>query len=151
MHIRAQVREAFKVALLTLPIFEGRVYKSRYYQVDRKDIPCALIYSEPEIVEKFIKAQPQPAQQKRYVRTQIFLLAKAADEIEDAVDNLAELVENKVFEDPTLGKLVIETSLEDTSLHISGETSSLVGVAVLSFVSIVQTREGNSSTSIRNP
>ncbi len=150
MHVRIQVRKAFVDMLKTIPNYTDRVFPSRAYQIPHKDMPCFCVYGDPETVEKAVKSHNQPGVQKRFIRTQVFAITKADDNIEDAVDDLCELVEKKVFEDFTLGNLVAETTLIDTSSHISGEPGSLIGTAVMTFESIVFTKEGKPDISIRN-
>ena len=150
MHVRTQVRQAFVNTLKTLPGFVERVFPSRAYVIPHNQMPCFCVYGDPELLEKAVKSHHQPGIQKRHIRTQVFAITKADDNIEDAVDDLCEKVETKVFEDFTLGGLVAETTLIDTSTHISGEPGSLVGTAVMTFESIVFTKEGKPDISIRN-
>lgn len=148
MHIRQQIRNKITELLLTIPELGGKVFESRVHQLAATDMPCALVFSESETIDQATRSG-QPAVQKRMIETAVYAFARSASLIENAIDGLANSIEQKIFSDPTLGGLASQTSLQSTALHIDGEPNSPIGAARLSFISIVHTREGIPQTPIK--
>jgi len=147
MHVRQKIRNKFTALLKEIPAFNDRVFESRVHQLASTDIPCALVYSESEMIEPATKGN-RPAIQKRFVETAVYAFAKATENVEDALDHLTKDIEAKICSNPTLGGIVMETNLRDTDLKIGGEPNSPIGAARMSFVSIVHTQAGFSEQTI---
>ena len=147
MHVRQKIRNKFTALLKEIPAFNSKVFESRVHQLVTNDMPCALVYSESEIIEKATKGS-RPAIQKRFIETAVYAFAKSQEHIENALDELTKDIEEKICSDPTLQGLVFETNLQNTVLKIDGEPNSPIGAARMSFVSIVHTQSGNSESTI---
>ena len=143
MHIRQQVRNYISSKLKEIPELKNSVYESRIHELARKDLPAALIFSETEMNEPATR-QNKPGIQKRMIETAVYLFATADDEIENSLDQLSEKVENKVFEDQTLGGIAVQTVLDNTNLLVGGDSDQPVGASRMSFVTTVLTQQGES-------
>ena len=147
-YVRQSVRNAVTNILGTVP--DVKVFESRVHPLSKDDIPCFIVKSGSQIIEPAVKSRMQPALQKRWIETEVYCFARATDNIEDALDKLAAIVENKVLGEPTLGSIAAETILQDTQSFIGGEPSFPLGACRMSFMSLVLTREGYPETPIRN-
>ena len=147
MHIRRKVRNTFTELLNTIPAFNGKVFESRVHQLTKDDMPCALVYSESEVIEQATKSN-RPQIQKRFIETVVYAFARSQDSIEDSIDDLTKDIEIKICSNPTLDGLVFETNLQNTVLRIDGEPNSPIGAARMSFISIAHTKAGSPESTI---
>lgn len=138
-HVRQQIRNKITAMLKEVPAFDGKVFESRVHQVKPDDMPCALVYSGSERIEPATRGNRQQIQ-KRFVNTNVYVFAKDKESIENALDDLSQVVEEKIGSNPNLDGIVFETNLEETNIHIDGNGNIPMGAAKLSFVSIVQTK-----------
>jgi len=135
----------------TIPSLSGKVFESRVHPLAKEDLPCVIVKSGPQFVEDATKSHMQPgAIQRRLITTEVYVFARAPELVEDALDNLASLVENKVLENYTLNNVASKTTLIDTQSFITGEPNSPIGALLMNFLSLVYTREGATETPIRN-
>lgn len=148
MHIRQQVRNYISAKIREVPELANSTFESRIYELTRKDLPAALVFSETEMNEPATK-QNKPGIQKRLIETAVYVFATADNEIENSLDNLSEKVENKIFEDQTLGGLAVQTVLDNTNLLIGGDPEAPVGASRMSFITTVLTQQGSSGLPIQ--
>lgn len=147
-HVRQQVRNKFTEILGTIP--GSKVFPSRVHPLSKEDMPCYIVKSGSSIVEPAVKSRMQPALQKRWIETEVYVFARSNEKIEDTLDEMTAIVENKVFDDPTLGSVAAETILQNTESFIGGDPSAPMGACRMSFLSLVLTKEGSPETPIRN-
>lgn len=140
MHVRKQVRNRFTSVLGSIPALDSHVYENRTYELRKEELPAALIFSGPEVIEK--ATQARTAIQKRKIQTEVYIFDRDAENIGDAIDEHAAAVEAAVFADPTLGGLASETVLLDAVPYIDAESDIPVGALRMTFQSTVFTREG---------
>lgn len=150
MHVKQALRANMAALLETIPAVTGKVYQSRVHPLSKDDMPCIIVKSGPESIDLPVKGRQSPALQKRLIVTEVYCFVRAKDKVEDALDEIAAIVENKVFTDYTLGGIAAETSLVGTDSYIGGEPSSPVGALLMNFLSTVYTKEGLPENAIRN-
>ena len=141
---RKNVVELLKTISPTIKVFESRVHP-----LDKVDLPCIVVKSGGQDIEPIVQRN-QPFLQKRFIETEIYCFARAVDKIEDELDDMALLVEEKISSDPTLSGRVISSTLDNTSSFISDETNSPIGAMRMSYISTAHTPENKPDTSIRN-
>jgi len=148
MHVRQQVRNAITALVKTVPELVDSTFESRVYPLGKEDLPAALIFTENEGIENQTKQNQRV--QKRLIETVVYAFARANDLLENAIDPLAEAIENVVLNDQTLGGVANKTRLSEVNLLIGGEPDAPTGAARISFISTVLTQQGNSSTPLTN-
>lgn len=161
-HVTQQVRNYFTNTLdaanFELPDLRGRphdvkVYESRVYQLTIDDLPALAIYSRDENIETRFDRVCAQRPQFRDIQTSVVCVVVSEHRDQDFVDNrldsLSVLVENKIFEDHTLGGLAHYTNLTNKTRIISEETDRPYGLLDLLFTSRVVTLEGNAESGIQ--
>lgn len=143
MHVRKQVRNAVTAKVKEVNDLKKSTYESRVYQLQKEDLPAALIFSETEVVNPATHGQRRI--QERLIETVVYLFARADKEIENVLDDLSEKVENKILEDETFGGIAAATVLSNTQLLIGGDPDAPTGAARLSFITTILTQSGISS------
>ena len=148
MHVRQQVRNAITSLVKTVPELEESTFESRVYPLAKEDLPAALIFTENEFVESVTKQRQ--IIQNRTIEPVIYVFARSNNLIENAIDPLAEAIENVILLDQTLGGVANKTNLSEVNLLIGGEPDATTGADRLSFLSTVLTQQGNSNTPLTN-
>ncbi len=148
-HVRQQVRNKITEVVNGILSFDNNVFENRTYELRKEELPAAIIFSGPEIIERATEKHRQPGLQKRKIETSIYVFARSPQNIGDLVDALAVEVEEAIFADPTLGGLAAETIVLDCVTHIDAESDVPVGALRIALQSTVFTREGNPSQAIQ--
>jgi hypothetical protein len=94
--IRLAIVEAIKAAV---PEFEDRVYPHRVLALRETHLPCAVVLGEGEAVEEIAGA---PVWHRRTARFLVHIAAGGLDEVEDALDELGQKVEDALWRDEDL-------------------------------------------------
>lgn len=101
---RAAIRTHLQnILLAAVPEVGGRVYPSRAAPIDDKALPAILIYTRSETAELISEA---PKQYKKMARTQIEIVAKGDETVDDVLDAIADKVFKAVVGNPKLGLIV---------------------------------------------
>jgi hypothetical protein len=148
-HVRQQVRNAIHAACAASgAVAAESVYKSRVHKFDAKQVPAIVVYGRGERIEDGTPGRQQPKVQRRWIRTHVYVGVTANENLEDELDALGLTVENKVFEDPTLGGLAQETRLTSTDTDLSAGADKGFGVLLMVFETLVLTLEGKAEQKI---
>ena len=149
LHVRTQVRNAITAALKTLTTVPAdSIFESRVYKLDSGDLPAIVVNSEREDIETKDRGDGQPGRQTRDIRNTVIIALVNTDEIEDALDVISLEVEDKIFEDHTLGGVAVSTHLISMERFLTEETDKPFGLMKLTFVSRVITIEKDAATVI---
>lgn len=149
LHVRTQVRNAITAALKTLTTVPAdSIFESRVYKLDSGDLPAIVVNSEREDIETKGRGDGQPGRQTRDIRNTVIIALVNTDEIEDALDVISLEVEDKIFEDHTLGGVAVSTHLISMERFLTEETDKPFGLMKLTFVSRVITIEKDAATVI---
>lgn len=101
---RSQIRIHLQSILTAaIPEVKGRVYPSRAAPIDDKNLPAILIYTRSESAEMMSVA---PKQYVKKARTQIEIVAKGNETVDDILDDLADKVFKAVTANEKLGVVV---------------------------------------------
>lgn len=150
MHVRTQARNFITAALKTLvSVPSASVFESRVYKLDSGDLPAIVVNSEREDIETKGKGSGQPGIQSREIQNTVIIAEVNTDEIEDALDIISLEVEDKIFEDPTLGGVAASTHLVSMERFTTEKTDKPFGLMKLTFSSRVITIEKDASQAIQ--
>jgi len=110
--------------IAAVPEVNGRVFPSRAAPIDDKNLPSILIYTRSESAELFSDA---PKQYLKKARTQIEIVAKGDETVDDTLDEIAEKVFKAIVANPKLGVIAGGTAATG-NVTISGNASTVVPV-----------------------
>lgn len=127
---RKQIRAAFKQLLTGISGVNSNVFASRSRQVWPEELPAILVYTRTETAEIYIDA---PREYKRTLQLAVEIIAKGDENVDEALDNLCQEVERRVFQDETLNDLVSDTILSDTEIDFVPDGEQPVGAARITF------------------
>lgn len=101
---RASIRTHLQNMLIAaVPEVSGRVFPSRAAPIDDKSLPAILIYTRSETAELL---SDSPKQYKKTARTQIEIVAKGDETVDDVLDAIADKVFKAIVANPKLGLIV---------------------------------------------
>lgn len=103
-----------------------RVFGNRARQIFQNELPCLLVYTQKEPVEISVQG---PREYKRSLQVAVEIVAKADDDLDDSIDDIAEQVEAAIFTDETFGDLASDTILGDTDIDIIDDGEKPIGAA----------------------
>lgn len=143
-HARTQIRQAVKALLLNIPNFNGNVFTSRFSNLQRGELPSANVFCLQE------SSTPADIHNEAIDRTlQVGISIKTAtDDMDDVLDDLAELVEIQLDSNSTLGGIVQSLSLVGTQIQINEDGAEPVGEALLQYQVKYGTEFGDPSTTV---
>lgn len=108
-----------------------RVFPSRVVPLFSKvELPCILVYTNDEPVEEFNSA---PRRNKRTIRLAVEIVCTMADNIDDALDDACEQVENLLMRNDTLNGKASDVRLTNTEIVTLPDGDKPIGAAKLSF------------------
>ena len=127
-HIRQQIREAVVTRLKTITVFSHRVYP--YRTAPHTLLPDAVVKIEEDVV---IEEYTTDHKYMRAFTVAIETRKKASSDIDDEMDDLCVLIEEKMMTDPTFGGLLKKLDLAVTKIEMSAEGDQPVGLATLEY------------------
>lgn len=133
-HARQQIREAAAALLTGLATTSSRVYQSRIHPLGDTELPCLVITTNDETVERGNTGQS--ALLKRVLNLQVTAKAKATANVDDTLDTIIKEVEialNASVSANTLGGLAKQIDLSTLYVDMDGEGEMPVGQAVMNF------------------
>lgn len=138
MHQRKQIREAIAALLLNETAAGDRVYRSRIRPAHQDKLPCILVYSNSEEVEIFNEA---PRKYRRILTSTIEIQAKANEDLDETLDEIAEDVEHALHQDhalvgdgPPSGALCEDTILTGVEITHTDNGSTVIGSCVMTYL-----------------
>jgi hypothetical protein len=150
MHIRKQVRNRITAAIEGITSFNGKVFENRTYELNKSELPAALIFSGPETIEDATKAPKTIGIQKRKIQVEVYIFARDAENIGNAIDDLSSEVEEKIFNDLPLREISTEISILEAIPYIDSDSDLPVGAIRMTFQVIVFTRKGTPDKAINH-
>lgn len=130
-HLRRQIREAATALLTGLSTTGGHVYASRIHPLNDAELPALRIYATEEPSEP--TGIHAPKLLERRLTLVIEACAKAAADLDDTLDLIAQEVEVALGAAPTISGTAHDSWLSNTEIEFSGEGELSLGVARLSF------------------
>lgn len=122
---RKAIRQAVAALLVGKTAANARVFATRAFPLwDQDELPAILVYTETEDSSVFDAA---PKRYKRTVRVAIQCVVRADAALDDALDDMAEAVENQIALDDTLGGLASDCRVTQIEMTVLGEGEQSVG------------------------
>jgi hypothetical protein len=145
VHIRKQLRAEVTATLNAVPSLSGKVHKTRLKRFAQTDLPRVVVYTMDEASESDGSAHGM----MRQVTLLIEIIVKGNELIDDAVDDLAEIIEVTLQNDRKRGGLAFDTTLTSTRLSIAQDGEEKTGHGVLTYSVVYRTARANPA--ISNP
>jgi hypothetical protein len=145
LHERAEIRRAVAAMLSTQigdpPAYPtdclDRVYVSRVQPLKMDSLPAVLVYAGTEPVDQTASnVDPDPDNPGHLKRTMHLHIEAVADgdDGEEVLDRIALEIESVMDSDPTIGKRVADTILDDTTPAIIDSGEKVVSVVRLTYL-----------------
>ena len=144
-HVRRQIREAAATALAGLATTGARVFQSRVYPLRDADLPCLLISTDDESIES--DNVVSGGELTRNLTLTVRGVAKAAADLDDTLDGIAEQVE-PVLNGATLGGKVRLCTLEKITVEMDDALEKPVGTISLQYRTTYFTTPANPGTAL---
>jgi hypothetical protein len=142
MHARQAIRQAAAAAVTGLAATGARVFQSRMRAQDT--LPCLLVTSNDEEISR----EDLGDIEQRELDLEIVGVAKAAADVDDALDAIAEQVETALGPDNTLGGLVKRMHLARVRIEFDDELEQPVGLVRLTYRCTYFTNAGVPGTTL---
>jgi hypothetical protein len=130
-HARQQIREAVGTTITGLTTVGSSVFQSRVYPVkSSSDLPCYIVYTLKDSLDEPVMGD------KRFRVLMVVVEAKvktAQSNFDDELDLICAEAEAAIFADSTLGGLVKNIELVETTIELGDEAEYPVGVATMTF------------------
>lgn len=127
---RAVIRQRVMELLFDKTEALDRVFPNRARQLWPEELPAILVYTRSENVTEFDHA---PRSLKRDLRLAVEVVAKADEQLDDQLDEIARQVEDALLGEDTLGGVCSDCLLSDVELALTGEGETLWGTLLMTF------------------
>jgi hypothetical protein len=138
-HVRKLIRAEVVATLNAVPSLTGRVHKTRLKSFAQSALPRVCVYT----MEESSDGDNTGRALRRSLSLMVEIIVAANDGIDDAVDDLAELIEVALAADRQRGGLAYDTTLTSTRLSVHQEGEEKTGHGVLSFAVVYRTARAN--------
>lgn len=129
-HCRTQIRNALKALLLPLPALGGRIFTSRFSNLQLAEVPAVVIYGGEENV---LSADIHDTLLERDYNVNVSIKASSVSNIDTLLDDLAEDVELAIDANLTLDGKVQSIVLTGSNIQIDEDAEVPVGEALLQY------------------
>lgn len=129
-HCRTQIRNALKALLLPLPALGGRVFTSRFSNLQLAEVPSVVIFGGEENVQF---ADIHDTLLERDLNINVSIKASSVSNIDTLLDDLAEDVELAIDANLTLDGKVQSIILTGSNIQIDENAEVPVGEALLQY------------------
>lgn len=135
-HPRALIRTHVVTLMTNLPAVQDRVYASRVYPMQQRNLPGICVFSLTETSE--LANEDRDLERRLDLAVDIYA-ARADGAPDDALDDLAATVEDLMEMDPTFGRLALTSWLAETTIGFDGEGDQANGLARLRYTVLYRT------------
>lgn len=133
-HPRTDIRRAVAAQLAGNTSAGERVYRSRILPWEAVELPALAVYTLEESVDTEASAATAPRELERSYRVAIEGGVMAAEDVDDAVDTLAQEVETAMHADCYLAGSAADSILESTDVELAAEGERIVGHVRLTYL-----------------
>ena len=137
-HARTQIRDAI-FDILDTAISNVTIQKSRIYPIGSGKLPAILIYTRQENLQDSSLSKPRT--QFRNLSLVIEVIAKANNDLDQTLDDLAVKIEEALSVDTSLGGLVKDTVLQTTDIQYLEDGDKPHGVMMMTYAVIYAVQE----------
>lgn len=138
-HARQQLRTALVTRVTGLTTTGPRVFASRMFPMAADSMPGLIVYTNDESSDDGSLGIPRL--QHRTVSLSIEGYAKAANGLDDLLDQIAKEVETAISADPLLGGKARDCAIADTAFDL-GAADQNIGVIRMRYVAKYNVKEG---------
>lgn len=142
MHARQAIRQAAAAAVTGLASTGARVFQSRMRA--QEALPCLLVTADDERIDR----ADMDALEERELEVVILGVAKAAADVDDALDTIAEEIETAIGANNTLGGRVKRMHLAALRPEFDDELEQPVGLIRLTYRCTYFTNAGVPGTTL---
>lgn len=148
-HIRQQIRDQARAALIGQTDAGGRVYKSsRTDPIQANQVPAIRVSTPSEESGTASQSGGGSAPLRRETTLRVAGWVAEGDDSDDRLDDLAEQIEIAIAGSGRLGGIAHSVTLGDTLSEIDGDGARRAGWISLDFTVMTTTRENDPSTPI---
>lgn len=128
-HARQQIREAIVTAVTGLTTTGANVFDSRVYPYDDTSLPCVAVYARQE--------GPSDEYEGRKSERDLLIVVEARTKktasMEDEIDTICAEVEAVLGADRTLGGVLLNLEIEETSIDLTDDADQPTGLAEMTW------------------
>lgn len=128
--IRKAIRKNIATALMNNTDAEANVFASRTRKISAKSLPAILVYTREETAEVFNES---PRELKRVVSVAIEIAARADEDLDDQLDDIAQQVEDIMSEQQTLEDVASDVLLTRTEIQLTADGDNQHGACILTY------------------
>ena len=142
-HARKQIRDQLMTTLTGLTTTGSNVFNSRVY--DHDALPCISVYTLSEEL-----GDESENKQFRMLNVMVEVRAKAADNLEDQLDQIGAEIEDAIFAngDTTLSNTCKEFDYDGLDIELSGEAEQPFGLMTMRFMAMYRVNKTDVETII---
>ena len=142
-HARKQIRDQLMTTLTGLTTTGSNVFNSRVY--DHDALPCISVYTLSEEL-----GDESQNKQFRMLNVMVEVRAKAADNLEDQLDQIGAEIEDAIFAngDTTLSDTCKEFDYDGLDIELSGEAEQPFGLMTMRFMAMYRVNKTDVETII---
>ena len=142
-HARKQIRDQLMTTLTGLTTTGSNVFNSRVY--DHDALPCISVYTLSEEL-----GDESENKQFRMLNVMVEVRAKAADNLEDQLDQIGAEIEDAIFAngDTTLSDTCKEFDYDGLDIELSGEAEQPFGLMTMRFMAMYRVNKTDVETII---
>lgn len=141
MHARKQIRDAIVALLQDLASTERRVYSSRLYSLDEKELPSISVFAIDATNDEVVTRVTLGGMFHRECPIVIEGHALVDDDIDDVLDQLSLEIEVAMSAPITIGSRTLPAQLRTTSKDLIGDHERQVGLVRLVYLVPYVTQE----------
>lgn len=144
-HARTTIRDAIVTTLTGLTTTGANVFPSRFYRLDRNELPGITVSFESEEIEySNVLGVTHDRDQERVLSVTIAAYEDGnIDTAEDTIDQICLEVEEAMAADKTLGDTVLNLSMDSTNFVVHTESETPVVKAVIRYGILYHVKERN--------
>ena len=142
-HARKQIRDQLMTTLTGLTTTGSNVFNSRVY--DHDALPCISVYTLSEEL-----GDESQNKQFRMLNVMVEVRARAADNLEDQLDQIGAEIEDAIFAngDTTLSDTCKEFDYDGLDIELSGEAEQPFGLMTMRFMAMYRVNKTDVETII---
>lgn len=137
-HQRKLIRQAVTALLIGATAAGARVFPSRVLPLRTPELPTIAVYTADESVEEGSR-QSAPRELERLVSVVVEAWVAPADDVDDAMDDIAEQIEVALHADPYWGGVVGDSILTGSETEVVGQGDRRMGLVILTYAAIYHT------------
>jgi hypothetical protein len=142
-HARQQLREQVAAALTGLSLTGTRVFQSRFYPLERTDLPGILVFIDEDSIDYMSMSASPILKRETLVRVQA--VAKANADLDDTLDTISAQIETAMHGASLSAK---SKNFIGTQIDIDSSGEQPVGTSTLTYRMMLFTTQADPQTAL---